>query len=113
VGGESIAVHLDLADDESVRALVDTTIAQYGAVHGLVNVGADLSGTRGGIGGGPAVCGAGWGRCGSGAGARPIVGPRPGGRLIAGWPTPCGVPFKSFRFPMAGSAASVKVEREC
>lgn len=45
-GGEAIAVHFDLADEESVQALVDTTIGEYGAVHGLFNVGADLSPTN-------------------------------------------------------------------
>jgi NAD(P)-dependent dehydrogenase (short-subunit alcohol dehydrogenase family) len=42
-GGSAIAVEFDLADDESVRHLVDTTLAEFGAVHGLDNVGADLS----------------------------------------------------------------------
>ncbi|WKG01066.1 SDR family NAD(P)-dependent oxidoreductase [Mycolicibacterium sp. HK-90] len=42
-GGAAIAVEFDLADDESVRHLVDATIAEFGAVHGLDNVGADLS----------------------------------------------------------------------
>ncbi len=42
-GGSAIAVEFDLADDESVRNLVATTIAEFGAVHGLDNVGADLS----------------------------------------------------------------------
>lgn len=42
-GGRAIAVEFDLADDDSVRRLVDTTIAEFGAVHGLHNVGADLS----------------------------------------------------------------------
>nr|WP_232295478.1 hypothetical protein [Parafrankia sp. EUN1f] len=38
-----MAVHFDLADEESVQALVDATIARFGAVDGLFNVGADLS----------------------------------------------------------------------
>ncbi|MUL85398.1 MULTISPECIES: SDR family NAD(P)-dependent oxidoreductase [unclassified Mycolicibacterium] len=42
-GGSAIAVEFDLADDESVRDLIDATIAEFGAVHGLDNVGADLS----------------------------------------------------------------------
>lgn len=42
-GGAAIAVEFDLADDESVWHLVDATIAEFGAVHGLDNVGADLS----------------------------------------------------------------------
>jgi NAD(P)-dependent dehydrogenase (short-subunit alcohol dehydrogenase family) len=42
-GGSAIAVEFDLADDESIRDLVATTIAEFGAVHGLHNVGADLS----------------------------------------------------------------------
>jgi NAD(P)-dependent dehydrogenase (short-subunit alcohol dehydrogenase family) len=42
-GGRAIAVAFDLADEPSVLALVDATIAEFGAVHGLHNVGADLS----------------------------------------------------------------------
>lgn len=42
-GGDAIAVQFDLADDGSVRDLVEKTIGQFGAVHGLHNVGADLS----------------------------------------------------------------------
>jgi NAD(P)-dependent dehydrogenase (short-subunit alcohol dehydrogenase family) len=42
-GGSAIAVEFDLADDDSIRQLVETTIAEFGAVHGLDNVGADLS----------------------------------------------------------------------
>ncbi len=42
-GGAAVAVEFDLADDESVRHLVDAAIAEFGAVHGLDNVGADLS----------------------------------------------------------------------
>jgi NAD(P)-dependent dehydrogenase (short-subunit alcohol dehydrogenase family) len=42
-GGSAVAVEFDLADDDSVRHLVEATIAEFGAVHGLDNVGADLS----------------------------------------------------------------------
>jgi NAD(P)-dependent dehydrogenase (short-subunit alcohol dehydrogenase family) len=42
-GGRAIAVEFDLADEQSVQHLVDTTIAEFGAVHALHNVGADLS----------------------------------------------------------------------
>jgi NAD(P)-dependent dehydrogenase (short-subunit alcohol dehydrogenase family) len=42
-GGSAVAVEFDLADDDSIRHLVETTIAEFGAVHGLDNVGADLS----------------------------------------------------------------------
>jgi NAD(P)-dependent dehydrogenase (short-subunit alcohol dehydrogenase family) len=42
-GGRAIAVEFDLADEESVHRLVDRTVAEFGAVHGLHNVGADLS----------------------------------------------------------------------
>ncbi|WP_319430920.1 SDR family oxidoreductase [Mycobacterium sp. RTGN5] len=42
-GGSAIAVEFDLADDDSVRHLVEATIAEFGAIHGLDNVGADLS----------------------------------------------------------------------
>lgn len=42
-GGRAVAVEFDLADERSVRHLVETTIAEFGAVHGLHNVGADLS----------------------------------------------------------------------
>jgi len=42
-GGRAIAVEFDLADEGSVRKLVDATIAEFGAIHGLHNVGADLS----------------------------------------------------------------------
>lgn len=42
-GGRAMAVEFDLSDDKSVRELVDRTIAEFGAVHGLHNVGADLS----------------------------------------------------------------------
>jgi NAD(P)-dependent dehydrogenase (short-subunit alcohol dehydrogenase family) len=42
-GGNAIAVEFDLADDDSIHQLVESTIAEFGAVHGLDNVGADLS----------------------------------------------------------------------
>jgi len=42
-GGRAIAVEFDLADEQSVHRLVDRTVAEFGAVHGLHNVGADLS----------------------------------------------------------------------
>ncbi|KKC03975.1 oxidoreductase [Mycobacterium nebraskense] len=42
-GGRAIAVEFDLADEASVRRLVDVTIGEFGAIHGLHNVGADLS----------------------------------------------------------------------
>ncbi len=42
-GGRAIAVEFDLSDEGSVKKLIETTIAEFGAVHGLHNVGADLS----------------------------------------------------------------------
>ena len=42
-GGRAIAVGFDLADEQSVQRLVQTTITEFGAIHGLHNVGADLS----------------------------------------------------------------------
>jgi NAD(P)-dependent dehydrogenase (short-subunit alcohol dehydrogenase family) len=42
-GGRAIAVEFDLADEDSVRRLVDVTISEFGGIHGLDNVGADLS----------------------------------------------------------------------
>jgi NAD(P)-dependent dehydrogenase (short-subunit alcohol dehydrogenase family) len=42
-GGRAIAVEFDLADEQSVRRLVDQTLSEFGAIHGLDNVGADLS----------------------------------------------------------------------
>jgi NAD(P)-dependent dehydrogenase (short-subunit alcohol dehydrogenase family) len=42
-GGRAIAVEFDLADSQSVHDLVDRTIGEFGAIHGLHNVGADLS----------------------------------------------------------------------
>ena len=42
-GGRAIAVEFDLADAQSVQNLVDRTIEEFGGIHGLHNVGADLS----------------------------------------------------------------------
>jgi len=42
-GGRAIAVEFDLADAQSVQDLVDRTIKELGGIHGLHNVGADLS----------------------------------------------------------------------
>ena len=42
-GGRALAVAFDLADEASVNTLVEAAIAEYGGVHGLFNVGADLS----------------------------------------------------------------------
>lgn len=42
-GPNAIPVHFDLSDDESVVSLVEQSVAQFGVVHGLFNVGADLS----------------------------------------------------------------------
>lgn len=42
-GGSAIAVEFDLSDDDSVEHLVEAAVAEYGGVHGLHNVGADLS----------------------------------------------------------------------
>jgi NAD(P)-dependent dehydrogenase (short-subunit alcohol dehydrogenase family) len=42
-GGSALAVEFDLADEDSVRRLVDATVDAYGTVNGLLNVGADLS----------------------------------------------------------------------
>lgn len=42
-GGRAIAVEFDLADEQSVQRLVDRAIEEFGDVHGLHNVGADLS----------------------------------------------------------------------
>lgn len=42
-GGTAIAVHFDLADEATVDRLVETTVNEFGTVHGLFNVGADLS----------------------------------------------------------------------
>ncbi len=42
-GGTAIAVPFDLADEATVDRLVETTVNEFGTVHGLFNVGADLS----------------------------------------------------------------------
>ncbi|MEV6306380.1 SDR family oxidoreductase [Actinoplanes sp. NPDC051861] len=42
-GGIGLAVAFDLADEASIRALVDRAKSEFGTVHGLYNVGADLS----------------------------------------------------------------------
>lgn len=42
-GGRAIAIQFDLADVRSVQDLVDRTIREFGVIHGLHNVGADLS----------------------------------------------------------------------
>ncbi|MCV7410245.1 oxidoreductase [Mycobacterium florentinum] len=42
-GGRAIAIQFDLADAGSVQDLVDSTIGEFGGIHGLHNVGADLS----------------------------------------------------------------------
>ncbi|WP_216896020.1 SDR family NAD(P)-dependent oxidoreductase [Nocardia alni] len=41
-GGRAIAVEFDLSDEKSIVDLVQRTIDEFGAVHGLYNVGADL-----------------------------------------------------------------------
>jgi NAD(P)-dependent dehydrogenase (short-subunit alcohol dehydrogenase family) len=42
-GGRAVAIAFDLAHEESVQALVQRTIDEFGPVSGLHNVGADLS----------------------------------------------------------------------
>jgi NAD(P)-dependent dehydrogenase (short-subunit alcohol dehydrogenase family) len=42
-GGRAIAVEFDLAHEQSIQYLVDCTIDAFGPIHGLYNVGADLS----------------------------------------------------------------------
>jgi NAD(P)-dependent dehydrogenase (short-subunit alcohol dehydrogenase family) len=42
-GGRAIGVEFDLADEQSIQNLVDCTIDAFGPIHGLHNVGADLS----------------------------------------------------------------------
>lgn len=42
-GGRAVAIEFDLADEASVQHLVEATVAKFGAIHGLHNVGADLS----------------------------------------------------------------------
>lgn len=43
INGTAVAVEFDFADESSVQALVDRTVAEFGGVDGLYNVGADLS----------------------------------------------------------------------
>jgi NAD(P)-dependent dehydrogenase (short-subunit alcohol dehydrogenase family) len=43
MGGRAIAIEFDLADDDSIRQLVAETASKFGPIHGLHNVGADLS----------------------------------------------------------------------
>jgi NAD(P)-dependent dehydrogenase (short-subunit alcohol dehydrogenase family) len=45
-GDAARAVFFDLADEASAEALVASALAEFGAVHGLFNVGADLSATN-------------------------------------------------------------------
>lgn len=42
-GGTAIAVEFDLGDEATIQALVDRTVAEFGGVDGLFNIGADLS----------------------------------------------------------------------
>jgi NAD(P)-dependent dehydrogenase (short-subunit alcohol dehydrogenase family) len=42
-GGRAVAIQFDLADAGSVQDLVDQAIREFGGIHGLHNVGADLS----------------------------------------------------------------------
>ena len=42
-GGAAISVEFDLADDDSVAALISRAVTEWGTVHGVVNVGADFS----------------------------------------------------------------------
>jgi NAD(P)-dependent dehydrogenase (short-subunit alcohol dehydrogenase family) len=42
-GGRAIGVEFDLVDEQSIQNLVDCTIDAFGSIHGLHNVGADLS----------------------------------------------------------------------
>lgn len=42
-GGTAIAVEFDLGDEATIQALVYRTVAEFGGVDGLFNVGADLS----------------------------------------------------------------------
>jgi NAD(P)-dependent dehydrogenase (short-subunit alcohol dehydrogenase family) len=43
MGGRAIAIEFDLAEDDSVQQLVAETVSKFGPIHGLDNVGADLS----------------------------------------------------------------------
>ncbi|MFD5128939.1 SDR family NAD(P)-dependent oxidoreductase [Streptomyces olindensis] len=42
-GGKAIAVKFDLADEDSIKALIDTASTELGGIDGLFNVGAELS----------------------------------------------------------------------
>ncbi|MEA1672130.1 SDR family NAD(P)-dependent oxidoreductase [Nitrospirillum sp. BR 11163] len=42
-GGQALAVHLDLADEDSIRAMIDAAMATYGRLDILDNNAADLS----------------------------------------------------------------------
>jgi NAD(P)-dependent dehydrogenase (short-subunit alcohol dehydrogenase family) len=45
-GGKSIAVNFDLSLEDSAQSLIDAAVKAFGGVHGLFNVGADLSPTN-------------------------------------------------------------------
>lgn len=42
-GGNAIAVKFDLADEDSIQALIDTAATEFGGIDGLFNVGAEIS----------------------------------------------------------------------
>ncbi|MDV8071365.1 SDR family oxidoreductase [Rhodococcus sp. IEGM 1366] len=42
-GGTAIAAEFDLADEVSIRELISRSLSEFGSIHGLFNVGADLS----------------------------------------------------------------------
>ncbi len=42
-GGRATAVHVDVSDEDSVRALIDTAVSTYGGIDGLHTNAADLS----------------------------------------------------------------------
>ncbi|MEU4564560.1 SDR family oxidoreductase [Actinoplanes sp. NPDC023936] len=42
-GGAAVAVAFDLAGEASIEALITRAVTEYGTIHGLFNVGADLS----------------------------------------------------------------------
>ncbi len=42
-GGTATARRLDITDDASYKALIDGTVSEFGGLHGLFNVAADLS----------------------------------------------------------------------
>lgn len=46
-GGSAAAVSFDLADTDSVRALIDSAVAEFGGLDLLFNVGSDMSLLRG------------------------------------------------------------------